>query len=176
VHLPDLFTPVKTFDVGGSQLATLAPAQHLLHAAYTTVLGDSPPRLCALRDVVQILLVLRPEQSQVRELAQRWRAEAVLAQAVALAWETLTPQPRPSLVEWAQSYKARRMDRFLIASHVGRARAFTRHAAALVVVPGIAGRLSYLRAIAWPDSVYLRSRGFTRRDFALRALARLRAR
>jgi len=174
VHLTDLFAPPDPFDLAGHQVATLPPPQQLLHAAYTVMLGDWPPRLSAMRDLAQILLVLDPDPAEVLELARRWRARLVLSRALAGAWACLTPERRSPLVDWAQSYHPGRLERVLLASHVGPARAFTRHAAALLVAPGISARFAYLRAIAWPDQTYLERRGFTRRGFAGRALARLR--
>jgi hypothetical protein len=140
------------------------------------VLGDWPPRLGALRDLVQILLVLNPSPAEVLDLARRWRAQLVLARALAGAWEWLAPERRGLIVDWAQAYHPRPLERVLLASHVGPARAFTRHAAALLVAPGMSARLAYLQAIAWPEQTYLERRGFTRREFAGRALARLRQR
>jgi hypothetical protein len=175
VHLPDLFASGQTFDLGGRQLRTLPPPQQLLHAAYAAVLGDWPPRRSAQRDVAQIVLALDPPPVEVLELAGRWRASAVLARALTGTWEALTPGPAPPLVEWARSYRPGSLERLLLASHVGPARAYTRHAAALLVVPGLLGRLAYLRAIAWPQRAYLEARGFTRAGFSSRAVRRGRS-
>jgi Uncharacterised nucleotidyltransferase len=175
VHLPDLFASGQTFDLGGRPLTTLPPPQQLLHAAYAAVLGDWPPRRSAQRDVAQIVLAFDPPPAEVLELAGRWRARAVLARALTGTWEALTPGPPPRLVEWARSYRLGPLERLLLASHVGPARAYTRHAAALLVVPGLSGRLTYLRAIAWPQRSYLEARGFTRAGFSSRALRRRRS-
>jgi hypothetical protein len=170
VHLPDLFAPPVQLTIAGKPVATLAPAPQLLNAAYTAVLADWPPRLSALRDVVQLLLMQRPEPDQVRALARRWRAEAVLAEALLRATDTLTPQLVSPLLDWSRTYHKRPIERLLAASYRGPSRAFTPHLAALVVAPGIRGRLAYLRAIAWPDAEYLDSRRFTRREYVARAL------
>jgi hypothetical protein len=175
VRLPDLFATPQRFQLGGRCVATLPPAQQLLLAAHTAVLGDWPPRFSALRDVVQVLTTLSPAHSQVLELAERWRARAVLARALTYAWEVLTPASRPSLIGWARSYRPDRLERVLLASHLGPTRAYTRHAAALLVVPGLAGRLAYLSAIAWPQRAYLEARGFGRLRFLGRAAERLRS-
>jgi len=171
VHLPDLFTSATHFQVAGRPMSTLGPAPQLLHAAYTAIVaGDWPPRLSALRDLIQVLLVQRPAPGQVRDLAKRWRADAVLAQALVRAADTLMPGLASPLLDWARSYQERPIERLLVASHRGPSRAFTRHLAALVVAPGIRGRVAYLRAIAWPDSDYLERRHFTRRRYVARAL------
>ena len=45
--------------------------------------------------------------------------------------------------------------------HPSDARAFTRHAAALVVLPTMRDRLGYLHAIALPQREYLEARGMS---------------
>ena len=174
VHLPDLFDPGHTFTLGEHRLEMLPPPHLLLHAAYNAVLGDWPPRLIALRDVAQVLLTCPPADAEVLALAHRWQAEAVLARGLVEAWEVLSPPVSPSLVEWARTYRPRRVERLVLASHLGRARAYTRHLAALVVLHGGSTRFAYLRAIAWPQPAYLASRGTTRGRFASRVLARFR--
>jgi len=176
VHLSDLFEAPQPFELGGQVLGTLPPPQQLMHATYTAVLGDSPPRLSALRDVAQVVTTLDPAPAAVLEVARRWRAQAVLARGLTAAWDVLTPAARPPLVDWARSYRPTHLERLLLASHLGPARAYTRHAAALLVVPGLSRRLAYLRAITWPQRPYLERRGFTRRQFAARGLARLHRR
>jgi hypothetical protein len=173
IVLADLLAAGQTFDLGGRALRTLPPSQQLLHAAYAAVLGDWPPRLSAQRDVVQILLALDPSPAEVLELAERWRARAVMARALTEAWEALDPGFTPALVDWARSYRPSPSERALLASHRGPARAYTRHAAALLVVAGLRPRLAYLRAIAWPQRAYLQARGVSRAGFVGRAAKRL---
>jgi hypothetical protein len=170
---PDLFATSGMCDIGGRQLPTLPAPQLLLHAAYAAVLGDWPPRLSSIRDVAEVLIKLNPDADTVLELAERWRARGVLAQAITTSFDLLSPVPRPPLLDWARSYRAGPFERLLLASHLGSARAYTRHATALLTVPGVSGKLSYVRAIAWPQRAYLECRGFTRGQFAGRAIKRL---
>jgi hypothetical protein len=138
------------------------------------VIGDWPPRLASVRDVAQILLTLDPPLAEVLDFARRWRAEAILARGVTMAWDLLAPTVQPPLVGWAASYRAPRVDRLLLASHIGPARGTTRHLAALLVIPGLSDRAAYLRAVTWPHTDYLRSRGLDRRRHLRRAVERLR--
>jgi hypothetical protein len=175
IHLPDLFAPGRDFVLGGRRLTALPAPQQLLHAAYTAVVGDRPPRLSALRDVLQVLQEEQPAADETLELARRWRCQAVLARGISSAWKTLAPRhDAPPLIRWAQSYRPAPMERLLAASHVGPARAYTRHAAALLVVPGLDARLAYLRAIAWPQRRYLAARGLPRVGFPVRLWRRAR--
>ena len=106
-------------------------------------------------------------------MARSWQAEAVVARAIVTAWNELALTSRPPLVEWAFNFRPSRRDRMLLAAHEGPARAFTRHAAALVVLPGVGDRVSYLRAIALPQRSYLEARGMTVRSHATRAWNRI---
>lgn len=174
VHLPDLWVPPGACDVGGRTLATFPPPQQLLHAAYAAVLGDWPPRFVARRDIAQVLTVHDPAPDEVLRLARDWRAEAVLARALTETWTALAPATSPALVEWARRYRAGRLERMLVASHTGAARAYTRHATALVVVSGLRARLAYLRAIVLPQRAWLLARGRTRRGFLARPVRLIR--
>jgi hypothetical protein len=96
--------------------------------------------------------------ADVLELARRWRGEALVARALCGAWEVLEPLFIPPLVEWARGFRPKTIDRLLLASYQRPARGFTAHGAALLVVPGITGKLAYLRAIALPQRAFLERR------------------
>ncbi len=174
VDLDDLFVEGQAFALGGHVVHALAPTPAFLHACYSAVLGDWPPRLAALRDVAQLVHVGGLDPSDVRAMAARWRADAVVARAVTLAWEELRLRDGPEIVAWARAFRARPADRLLLASHVGRMRAFTRHLAALLVIPGVRARAAYVRAIAFPQPAYLEARQFTARSHLARMYRRFR--
>jgi hypothetical protein len=173
IDLTDLFAPPYRFPLGGHEFDALPQPQRLLHACYAAAFGDWPPRLMSLRDVAQLVLKEQPHIVDVLTMAHRWRAEAVVARAIVTAWDTLALTPRPPLVEWAHRYRASRTERLLLAAHEGPGRAFTRHVAAIVVLPGIADRAAYARAIAFPQRDYLAARGMTLGSHAKRAWNRL---
>ncbi len=173
VDLSDLFAPPYRFPLGGYELDALPQPQRLLHACYAAALGDWPPRLMSLRDVAQLVLKERPHIVDVLTMARGWRAEAVVARAIITTWDELALTVRPPLVEWAFGYEPNRTDRLLLAAHEGPARAFTRHAAAVFVLPTTADRLAYVRAIAIPQPKYLEARGLTSRSHAKRAWNRI---
>jgi Uncharacterised nucleotidyltransferase len=173
IDVDDLFAPPYRFPLAGYELEALPMPQRLLHAAYAAVLGDWPPRLVALRDVVQLVLRERPNLIDVLLMARAWRCEVVLAQAVTTAWSELAIVERPPIVEWAERYRPGRVDRLLLASHEGPARAFTRHLAALVVLPTLRDRGAYARAIAFPQRSYLEARSLQGTNHLKRAVGRL---
>jgi len=92
----DLFATSSTFDIGGWSLLALAPEERFLHACFHALLGDAPPRLVPLLDVVQILLSTPLDLDKVRHLCASWRAEAVMARAISLAWRTFDLADRKS--------------------------------------------------------------------------------
>jgi hypothetical protein len=161
VVLPDLFAPPYRFPLAGCDLDALPQPQRLLHACFAAAFGDWPPRLMSLRDVAELVLRERPHVVDVLTMARSWRAEAVVARALTTAWTTLAISLRPPIVEWAFRYQPSRTDRLLLGAHTGPARAFTRHAAALVVLPTMRDRLGYLHAIALPQREYLEARGMS---------------
>jgi hypothetical protein len=170
IQTDDLFAPPYRFPLGVSELEALPMPPRLLHAAYAAALGDWPPRLGSLRDLAQILVRERPHPADVLIMARAWRCEMVVARAVTTAWSELALTDTPPLVGWAARYQPSRVDRLLLAAHLGPARAFTRHVAALVVLPGVEPRLAYLHAITLPQRSYLEARGLSITGNAQRAL------
>jgi hypothetical protein len=127
----------------------------------------------AQRDLVQIVVREQPNLVDVLLMARRWRCEAVVALAVTETWATLRPRARPPIVEWAARYAPDRTERFLLGAHRGPARAITRHAASVVVLPDLASRATYLRAVVFPQREYLRARGSSTTQHLRRAARRL---
>jgi Uncharacterised nucleotidyltransferase len=174
VDLDDLFVGPVRIPLGSRDIPTFPPAQRFLSSCYSSALGDWPARLASQRDVVQLLAVDGPNTDDVLDLARRWRAEAVVARAIGASWAALEPRLTPPLLAWARAFQPRPIDRLLLASYRGPARGFTTQAAGVLVVPGIAGKLAYLRAIATPQRAYLERRGLTPGGHWRRAVTRLR--
>src|SRR5439155_21028305 len=157
------------FVVGGHELDSLAMPQQFLHACYAAAIGDWPPRLGALRDVAQLLRYAQPELDDVIEMARHWRAEFLVARAVIDTWRALAVADRPPIVDWAYAYRPSRMEHLLLSAHRGRHRAYTRHAAALLVIRGASSKLAYLCAVAFPQRSYLEARRLSSTSHAKRA-------
>ena len=173
IALDDLFAPPYRFPLAGYELEALPMPQRLLHACYAAAIGDWPPRLIAQRDVAQLVLRERPHLADVLLMARAWRCEVVVARAVTGTWRALEIEERPPIVTWAERYEPTRIDRLLLHAHEGPARMFTRHLAAVVVLPTTAARASYLQAIAFPQPAYLRARGVSGRHHVQRAVRRM---
>ena len=160
--LPTLFDDGRVVTVGGGTFTVLATVPRLLHAAYQSTLADSPPRLVALRDLVQILTREGPDPRDVVATAHAWRGRAPLAAAVRLAWRTLRLTTRPPLVEWAEEHHAPLADRALLAAARGGARGYTAGLTTLLALPGTRDRIDYARAVLTPSAEYRDARGFGR--------------
>lgn len=157
----DLFDAPTSIRVASVELPVPAPGVVFLHACYSAVLGDVPPRLVALRDVVETLPRDEPTAARAIELATRWRARAVVALAVRWAQETLLVDLDGPLADWARAYRPSPSERLLLRSHLMPGGTYARRVSAVAVVPGMGPRLRYLRALAWPDRTYLDARGFS---------------
>jgi hypothetical protein len=171
----DLFTPPYRFPLAGFELATLPMPQRFLATCYSAALGDWPPRLNSLRDVVQLVLREQPNLVDLLMMARAWRCEVVVADAVETAWDTLQVEASSPIVTGARNHTPDRAAEQLLESHHGVARSFTRHVTALRVLPTMRDRIAYARAIAFPQRSYLEARGLSERSHVRRAIGRIRA-
>jgi hypothetical protein len=171
----DLFAPPLRFPLAGYELEALPMPQRLLSTCYAASLGDWPPRLISLRDVVQLVLREQPNLVDLLMMARAWRCEVVVADAVETAWDTLQVEASSPIVTWARNHTPDRAAEQLLESHHGVARSFTRHVTALRVLPTMRDRIAYARAIAFPQRSYLEARGLSERSHVRRAIGRIRA-
>jgi hypothetical protein len=157
IDLDELLACAATVEVAGRPLPCLDPEAALLHSAIHAVLGDWPPRLLVLRDVVQ--LTLGPvDLDRTLRLARSWQVEAPLARAVCVAWSTLAAPPH-ALERWARAFRPCSRDERWLALYTGPDRRYRRLAlGALEAIPTLAGKLAYLRALAVPDRHFLDGR------------------
>lgn len=177
VDLPALFATRDAVVIGGVEIATLARRHRFLHACFHAALGDQEPRLVALRDVAQFVLATDLDLDAARAEARAWGAEAVVARAVRLAWDRLGLAPHAA-AEWARNFVPSRREARALAAHTSPDRSYASQVVAGVSsVPGIAGRITYVRALLLPDRRHLAGRDGTyrarvRRAFAARRVTR----
>lgn len=152
IDLGELFAGTHDFVLGGRSLRALSADRRLVHAAYHAMLGATPPRLVALRDVVQLALASEATLEAALDLARSWRGEAVMALGLREAWRTLAPQERPDAIVWAERYEPSRADVRRLRAYMGETRSTARQSLeAVLVIPGLGARLRYARAIALPS-------------------------
>lgn len=164
----------RPFVLADQELMTLGGVPGLVQVCANAALGDVPARLSNLRDVAQAVHHERADVAEVVGTARRWRLDAVVAHAVTETWRRLQLAEHP-LATWAADHRPRRMDRQLLAASVSTRRSYTRQAAAVVAVPGLADKLRYTGAILAPQRQYLDARGWRRDDHVRRGWRRLTA-
>lgn len=171
LDVDDLFASSAPFVLAGCRLSALDAEDRFLHACYHAVLGAAPP-LLALRDIAQMLLTTELDLGEVRQRCSAWRAEAVLARAVALAWETLgLSEPLP-LVAWARGYRPVATERWALQAHSVQRRRGAKALTTLAAIAGLRNKLAFLWALAVPSPTFLGDgRGRYRRWWAQRAVA-----
>ncbi len=116
VAVRDLFASRVRFAPRGVSLAALGPEERLL-AACVQARVDPPGHLLAQRDVVQLTLCEDLSLRRVESLAAAWRLEAVLAEAVNMAWATFSVPDVVPISAWSRAYQPHRRDRRRLEAH-----------------------------------------------------------
>ncbi|MBJ7282839.1 MAG: nucleotidyltransferase family protein [Acidimicrobiia bacterium] len=158
VDLDSLFNDVEEFEIGGVNLRTISRQHRFMHACFHAALGDVSPRLVALRDVAEMLLVNKVDLSDAVITARAWRAEAVIARAISLAWQRIDLPPNDASA-WANTYSPSGYEERALRAYTSENRSYaTQVAAGVTAVPGITGKLAYMRALLLPSRQHISGR------------------
>jgi putative nucleotidyltransferase-like protein len=103
VRVDDLWDDSQVFRVGGRDFAALAVEQRMLHACLHAVIGNPHHRIQPHRDVAEMVLFGSYSQARLLELADRWRAQDVVARALTSTWDLFGLGVYSSLVDWARA-------------------------------------------------------------------------
>jgi Uncharacterised nucleotidyltransferase len=106
-----------TFKPRSVLLNALRPEERLIAACIRARLDRSRHCLLAQRDVVQLVLQDDVSVSRVERVAVLWKSEAVLAQGVRQAWDTLAVPDVVPISAWSRSYQPSRRHRRRLAAH-----------------------------------------------------------
>ena len=158
----DLFAVSTPFTIGPHELAALGAEERFLHACFYARLARVPPDLVLLRDVAQMVLAHSLDIERIEALSTAWQSEAVVADAVRLAWTAFGVIDVVPLSTWASAHRPGRSDR-------RRLRAYDHsfdHAQNGAVLSFAALRdirprrhaVNFLRACVLPDRSYLAGR------------------
>jgi hypothetical protein len=159
IDLDELWSSSSTFVLANKSLHALCMEHRFMNACYHAVLGNSPPRLVPLRDVAQLLLRSDIDVDEVRRLTERWRAEAVVAEAVRCSWETLAIADANALSFWAHHYEPEPWERRALTVYQRPDTGYAaRSFASIGVIQGMSNKLAYLRALTFPERPYLEGR------------------
>jgi len=155
----ELFSrPSRRFDLGGYPIAGLDPELAFTHACFHAALGNHPPRLVPLRDIVQ-LSVSGFDASAVTELAITARCESVFQRAVNLVDTELGIDLEGEFADWARAHRPSRFDRWALRGYAGDNRSYAGQvAASLGAMRSTRERVSYAAALAFPERDYVRAR------------------
>jgi hypothetical protein len=156
IPLDDLWVDPSCFRLAGESIDTLSPELHLMNGAYHLVLGDTEPRYGNVRDVT-LMLGQELDVDVVVATAERWRGEAVLAEAVGLVGE-LGGSTGP-LRDWAARVEVSRRDRSCLDTYRRRRSRFRRQALSVMRELPWRDRLAYARAVGLPARANLEARG-----------------
>lgn len=162
VRTDDLFASADTVALAGRAMRTLDPAAHLVHACYHALLGGARPPLITMVDIAR-LLAGEVDEERVRRLAERWRGEAVVAEALSLAARTFGLAQRDGLVGWALRYRPDRADRAALHLARGEGGSYARQAiASLSTIRGWRARVAFVVSMLFPTpaAVHHYERGY----------------
>ena len=156
LNLDEVWGSVDRFQLAGRTFDTLDADQRFLHACYHAALGSTKPRLMPLRDVAGMLQrsVNPVDVDRVLTLSRRWQSSAVVARAVALAWEAFA-LPEDPLAEWARTFSPSDRDHRALRTYLDPEMGYAaRSYVALQAVRGIRAKASFAWALAVPDRNY----------------------
>ncbi|HXW34674.1 MAG TPA: nucleotidyltransferase family protein, partial [Acidimicrobiales bacterium] len=154
----NLFDTSTALELHGHELCALGLEERLLHACFDARIGDDPPLLLRLRDIVQLALTNQLDIPHIESISDAWKAQSVVAEAIHHAWETLSVVDIVPLSAWAAGHKSSRTDRRRLSAY-RKVRGRT-----LVSVPTVRdirprrAIVPYLRAVLLPDRRYLEGR------------------
>lgn len=156
LDLDDIWSSLDRFEIAGRSFDTLDADQRFLHACYHAVLGRSRTRLSPLRDLAGMLQ--RPvgavDLDRTLELSGRWESTAVVARAIAMAWEVFALPDEP-LARWARQFSPTDRDRRALRVYLDPDMGYAaRQYAALRAVRGVREKAAFAWALAVPDQNY----------------------
>ncbi len=158
IDLAELFRFTATVSIGGRELPVLDRESRFLHACFHASLGDRTPRLVALRDVAQMILTTDLDRDEALERARRWRADAVVARAIRLAWSRLGLETTP-ILEWASAHRPDRFQARALRAYTAPSRSYaTQVVAGITAVPGVPEKVAYMRALLLAEPGHLAQR------------------
>lgn len=158
MHPDDLFLLVANLELGGTNLPTLDPTDHLVHACYHAALGSATPALLSLRDIA-LLATSDWDAERFGQTIERWRGRAVVRRAVELVEYELDVELPQSLSRFAneqvEAKEAAAIDPYLTTSKSGR---FAALAPATLRALPLRDRAAFARAVGLPEGTEVKDR------------------
>ena len=162
----DLFgRPARTFPLGSHSITGLDAETAFVHACFHAALGNHPPRLVPLRDIVQLHAAGLDTRAVVAMFTSA-RCESVGRRALGLVAAELGVHLEGAIPRWAAAQRPSRFDRWALQSYAREDRSYAGQVAASIwAMPSVRDRIAYTAALAFPTREYARAhdRGYTRR-------------
>jgi hypothetical protein len=161
--LDHLHAQAVPLPLGGTTLRALSPPARMLHSCYHAVVGSLRPTLANIREIAAYLCSPRLAPSAVADEARRWRGEAVLAAALALAVDRLAFELPAPWRSWADRLELPARDTVLVRRMQGGGPGLAGHKLDVVAeLDHWRDRAWFLAGSAFPSAAYLRSQGLGR--------------
>jgi hypothetical protein len=155
----DLFArPPAPFPIGARQIPGLDAELAFVHACFHAALGDYPPRLIPLRDVVELDRA-GFDATAVIDLATAVRCQSVLQRALDLVDVELGIRLEGALPAWAHAWRPTRYERWAMRSYATAHRSYAGQVTASIgALRSTRERISYAAALAFPSRNYVLAR------------------
>jgi hypothetical protein len=155
-----LFADRAEIALGGRAVPVLPPELRALHAVVHAALGDDPPRLVPLRDVLEVLGDPTLDQQRFIALATRCDAQIVVQRAVVQAERILDADTGATAIgRWSRGYVPSPHEVHALRAYVGPRRSYARQAmAGIGAVAGVRAKVAYARALLLPEPGYVATR------------------
>lgn len=114
----DLFDSRQVALVGDTAIPTVADPIAFIAACFNAILPNDVRRIVPLRDVATMMESALVDESEVIELARRWRCLSVVAAAACAATELFVLDPTSSFVPWGSSYAPNARERRWLDSYL----------------------------------------------------------
>lgn len=139
--------PTAELTVGGVRVEALGRPGRFLDSCYRAVLGRDEPRASTLRGVALTFPHDEPTARAAHGLARACGGEAVLAEAVKQASDTLGWEPSGELARWARSLRPHERDRRWLAAYGTSGSALRRILLEAEALPDMRSRITCAAAV-----------------------------
>jgi len=144
--------------LGGRPVAALDRELAFVHACFHAALGDHPPRLVPLRDIVELYRAGFDTEAVIG-LVGGTECEVVVQRAVGLVDRVIGVRLEGHLPEWARAYRPSRFDRWALRGYADDRRSYAGQvAASMWAMRSARERATYALALAFPARDYVRAR------------------
>jgi hypothetical protein len=148
----------QLLDFGGVAVSGIDATSAFVHACFHAALGDTPPRLVPIRDVVQCFSA-GIDETAVIEMATSTHCEVVFKRAFSLVDLLLQVRLEGVTPSWARAYQPTAFDRWALRTYTAANRSYSRQlAASFCALPTARDRAAYAMALAFPQHSYVRAR------------------